>query len=214
MNSKNSTNPTNSLITRTPKGLYCSLGDFYIDPNVAVRRAVITHCHTDHLRAGSESYLMSPTSESIARNRIAQSAHIETLPFGETMKIGEVSVSLHPAGHILGSAQVRVEHDGEVWVVSGDYKLEPDATCETFEHLKCDTFVTESTFAHPKYKWKKQSEIFARINDWWQLNAAWGRASVLFAYSLGQAQRLLAGVDASIGPILVYHTVVKFKPPY
>ncbi len=202
------------LITRTSRGLYCALGDFYIDPSVAVRRAIITHCHTDHLRPGSENYLMSPTSESIARHRIAQSANIETIPFSEKLKIGEVTVSLHPAGHILGSAQVRVEHDGEVWVASGDYKIEPDITCETFEPIKCDTFITESTFAHPKYKWKKQSEIFARMNDWWQLNAAWGRASVVFAYSLGKAQRILAGVDPTIGPILVYHTVEKFNPSY
>jgi putative mRNA 3-end processing factor len=202
------------LITRTSKGLYCAAGDFYIDPMQAVRRAIVTHAHTDHCRPGMGSYMTSVNGEPIVRARVGPRAVIEALPFGQPMKIGDVSVSLHPAGHILGSAQVRVEHNDEVWVVSGDYKLEPDATCETFEHVECDTFVTESTFAHPKYAWRPQEEVFNRINDWWQLNNAWERASVLYAYSLGKAQRLLAGVDDIIGPILVHNTVERFNTAY
>jgi putative mRNA 3-end processing factor len=202
------------LITRTPKGLYCEKGDFYIDPSSAVKRAVITHCHTDHIRPGSSTYLTSKTSALLARARVGSKPHIEAIDFGKKMQIGEVVVSLHPAGHILGSAQIRVEHKGEVWCVSGDYKTEPDTTCEPFEAVECNTFVTESTFAHPRYSWKPQQQIFAHINDWWQLNQLWGRVSLLNAYSLGKAQRLLAGVDASIAPILVHHTVERFNPAY
>lgn len=202
------------LVVRTSKGLYCPAGDFYLDPMRAVKRAIITHAHTDHCRPGMGSYLTSITGEPIVRARVGLKATIEPLAFGEPMKIGDVTVSLHPAGHILGSAQVRIEHQGEVWVISGDYKLEADATCETFEHVECDTFVTESTFAHPKYDWKPQCEIFNRINDWWQLNNAWERTSVIFAYSLGKAQRLLAGVDDIIGPIVVHQRVDHFNAAY
>lgn len=202
------------LITLTPKGLYCEKGDFYIDPSVAVKRAVITHCHTDHIRAGSSTYLTSKNSAALARVRVSDKPHIEAIDFGKKMQIGEVVVSLHPAGHILGSAQIRVEHKGEVWCVSGDYKTEPDATCEPYEPVECHTFITESTFAHPRYSWKPQQQIFARINDWWQLNQLWGKVSLLNAYSLGKAQRLLAGVDSSIAPILVHHTIERFNPAY
>jgi putative mRNA 3-end processing factor len=202
------------LITRTEKGLYCEKGDFYIDPSSAVRRAIITHCHTDHCRPGSKTYLTARSGEPIARIRVGLRPHIEPVDYGKKMQIGEVQVSLHPAGHILGSAQVRIEHKGEVWCVSGDYKTEPDKTCEAFEPVKCHAFVTESTFAHPRYDWKPQSHIFNLMNDWWQLNAMWGKVSLLNAYSLGKAQRLLAGVDASIAPILIHHTVERFIPAY
>jgi putative mRNA 3-end processing factor len=202
------------LITQTAKGLYCAAGDFYIDPHQKVRRAIITHAHTDHCRPGMGSYLTSINGEPIVRARVGPKPVIEPLAFGEQTRIGNALVSLHPAGHILGSAQVRVEYNNEVWVVSGDYKLEPDATCETFEHIECDTFVTESTFAHPKYVWQPQQEVFNRINDWWQLNNAWERTSILYAYSLGKAQRLLAGVDDIIGPILVHKTVERFNGAY
>jgi putative mRNA 3-end processing factor len=121
--------------------------------------------------------------------------------------IGGVKVSLHPAGHVLGSSQVRVEHGGEVWVVSGDYKLDPDPTCAPFEPVRCHTFITESTFGLPIYRWRKPDEIFADVNAWWRANAAAGRASVLFGYAFGKAQRVLASVDASIGPIVVHGAV-------
>lgn len=202
------------LVTLSPKGLYCQKGDFYIDPSSAVKRAVITHCHTDHIRAGSASYLTSTNSAPLARVRVGDKPHIEAIEFGKKMQIGEVIVSLHPAGHILGSAQVRIEHKGEVWCISGDYKTESDATCEQFEPVRCHTFVTESTFAHPRYAWKPQHQIFAQINDWWQLNQLWGKASVLHAYSLGKAQRLLAGLDPTIAPILIHHTIERFNPAY
>ncbi|MFI5263978.1 MAG: ligase-associated DNA damage response exonuclease [Candidatus Kapaibacterium sp.] len=202
------------LIEFTPSGLYCAAGDFYIDPQQPVHRAIITHAHTDHAKPGSGTYLTSRSGKPLVQQRVGLRAKVESIEFGEEIEMRGVKVSLHPAGHILGSAQVRVEYRGEVWVVSGDYKLEPDATCETFEPVKCHTFITESTFAKPHYKWKAQKEIFNQINDWWQLNAAWGTTSIVAAYSLGKAQRVLAGLDPKIGPIMVYHTVEKFLPAY
>lgn len=202
------------LIELTPSGLYCAAGDFYIDPNDRVRRAVITHAHTDHARPGSDAYLTSRTGRPLVQQRVGLRATVHAIEFGEQIDMHGVKVSLHPAGHILGSAQVRVEYHGEVWVASGDYKLEPDATCEEFEHVKCHTFITESTFAKPHYKWKQQLDIFNQVNDWWQMNAIWGTTSIIGAYSLGKAQRILAGLDSSIGPVLVYPTVEKFLPAY
>ncbi len=161
-----------------------------------------------------KSYLTSRTGEPLVRLRVGLKANIETLEFGQQIDINGVKVSLHPAGHILGSSQVRVEFGGEVWVVSGDYKLEPDATCETFEPVKCHTFITESTFGRPTYKWKPQSKVFNQINDWWSLNKLWGTTSIINAYSLGKAQRLLAGVDPSIGPVYIYHTIEQYLPHY
>jgi putative mRNA 3-end processing factor len=134
-------------------------------------------------------------------------ARIETIPYGRKVVVNGVTVSLHPAGHILGSAQVRVEHQGEVWVVSGDYKTEPDPTCTAFEPVRCHTFVTESTFGLPIYQWPEQAAVFAEVNGWWRENAAAGRTSVLCGYALGKAQRLLAGVDPSIGPIYCHGAV-------
>lgn len=161
-----------------------------------------------------KSYLTSASGEPLVRARVGMRASIEPLSFGTQIMIGDVKVSLHPAGHILGSAQVRVEHNGEVWVVSGDYKLEPDPTCEPFEPVPCHTFITESTFGRPNYKWKPQREIFNRMNDWWSMNKTWGMASLVGAYSLGKAQRVLAGLDPEIGPIYIYPTIETYLPAY
>ena len=148
-------------------------------------------------------------------HRLGDAAQISTLDFGETTVLNGVNVSLHPAGHILGSAQVRVEHHGEVWVISGDYKTEPDPTCSPFESLRCHTFVTESTFGLPVYRWCPDREVFAQIADWWSRNAAAGRASVIFAYALGKSQRLLAGLrHAAVGPIYTHGAVEKLVRDY
>jgi putative mRNA 3-end processing factor len=172
-----------------------------------VERAVITHAHGDHARPGSAAYLSARCALPVLQTRLGEDARIEGLEYGEARDINGVKVSLHPAGHVLGSAQVRVEHGGEVWVVSGDYKLDPDPTCEPFEPVRCDTFITESTFGLPIYRWRPPGEIFAGVNAWWRANAQAGRASVLFGYAFGKAQRVLASVDASIGPIIVHGAV-------
>lgn len=196
-----------SLISATERGFYCAAGDFYIDPWQPVIRAVITHGHADHFARGCGAYLVAQSGEAIFRLRLGQDAHIETLAYGERRRLNDVVVSLHPAGHILGSAQVRVEHRGEVWVISGDYKREPDPTCAPFEVVPCHTFVTEATFGLPIYRWPAQAQVFAQINDWWRRNQAQGRASILFGYALGKAQRIIAGVDPAIGPIYTHGAV-------
>ncbi len=205
---------TTPLIQETPSGLYCEIGDFYIDPLRRVPKAVVTHAHADHARPGSQKYLAAKEGRRVLRNRLGPSAEIEALPYGETKLINGVTLSFHPAGHILGSAQVRVEYRGEVWVVSGDYKTEPDATCATFEHLRCHTFVTESTFGLPVYCWPPQQEIFADINRWWTQCRDEGKPAVLLAYALGKAQRLIAGVDPTIGPIYCHSAVQQLNEEY
>ena len=207
--------PASDLLQLTDRGLYCSAGDFYIDPWQPVDRAVITHAHGDHARWGSRAYLAARDGERVLRSRLAPDAHIETLPFGESVSFNPVAVSFHPAGHILGSAQIRVEHRGEVWVVSGDYKSEPDSTCAPFEPIRCHTFITESTFGLPIYRWAPQEQTFAEMRDWWQRNKEAGRASVVFAYALGKAQRVIAGLGQSgIGPIYCHGAVQRLNAAY
>jgi putative mRNA 3-end processing factor len=202
------------VLQRTPAGLYCTAGDFYIDPWAPVERAVITHAHADHARPGSARYLCARPGLGVLRLRMGNDAHIRAIDYGERLTLGGAIVSLHPAGHLLGSAQVRVEVGGEVWVVSGDYKREIDATCRPMEAVRCDCFITESTFALPIYRWRPQAEVFEEINQWWRANQAAGRTSVLYAYALGKAQRLLAGIDQSIGPILAHGAVMRLMPAY
>jgi putative mRNA 3-end processing factor len=202
------------LLAHSPRGLYCQAGDFYVDPWRPVARAIITHAHADHARPGHGHYLASAEGRHVLRTRLGAAASIETIPYGERQVINGVSVSLHPAGHVLGSAQVRIEHKGEVWVVSGDYKLDYDPTCPFFEPVRCHTFITESTFGLPIYRWRTHAQIFAEINAWWLANAQLGRTSVIYAYSFGKAQRLLMGVDASIGPIIVHSAVETLNRGY
>jgi putative mRNA 3-end processing factor len=179
-----------------------------------VNRAVITHCHADHAHPGSSSYWTAEPGAFLLRSRVGEEAVIESRPYGEVVSLNGVRVSLHPAGHVLGSAQVRLEYGGEVWVVSGDYKLEPDATCAAFEPLRCHTFVTESTFGLPIYRWRPQAEALDQIHAWWRRNQEKGRASLLFAYALGKAQRVLAGLDRSIGPIYTHGAVENVNRTY
>ncbi|MGA1238871.1 MAG: ligase-associated DNA damage response exonuclease [Limisphaerales bacterium] len=204
-----------SLLSVTDRGLYCAAGDFYIDPWRGVERAVITHGHSDHARAGSAAYLCSRETVGLIRQRLGAGLSVEGLGYGEVRDMNGVKVSLHPAGHVLGSAQVRVEYRGEVWVVSGDYKVGgDDPTCSAFEPVRCDTFITESTFGLPVYRWPEVEQVFGEINAWWRGNRDAGVTSVLYAYSLGKAQRVLAGVDAGIGPILVHDAVWGLLPYY
>lgn len=202
------------LLEHTPRGLWCAAGDFYIDPWRPVERAVITHAHSDHARPGHARYLAMSQAEGVLRNRLGAGVNLECVEYGELRELNGVRVTLHPAGHVLGSAQVRVEHRGEVWVVSGDYKLDADPTCAPFEAVPCHTFVTESTFGLPVYRWEDPARIFAKVNAWWQRNAEAGRASVVFGYAFGKAQRLLASVDAGIGPIFVHGAVETLNAAY
>src|SRR3954451_13999504 len=203
-----------AVLTLTDRGFYCEPGDFYIDPWEPVDRAVITHAHGDHATWGSRSYLTAEPGVSVLRARMGHTAAIRGAEYGEAISVNGVTVSLHPAGHILGSAQVRLEHRGEIWVVSGDYKTDPDPTCTPFEPVRCHTFVTESTFGLPIYRWPPQSEVFADINGWWRANQGAGKATLLFGYALGKAQRLLAGLDPSLGPIFTHGAVERMTEAY
>jgi putative mRNA 3-end processing factor len=201
------------LVERRPEGLYCAAGDFYVDPWRPVERAVITHAHADHARRGHRHYLAAAPAAGVLRARLGDIS-LQAVPYGEAVDIGGLRVSLHPAGHVLGSAQVRIAHRGEVWVLSGDYRLETDATCAGFEPVRCHTFVTESTFGLPIYRWAPQAQVFAGIDAWWRSNAEAGRASVLYCYAFGKAQRILAGIDASIGPIVCHGAIEPLNHAY
>lgn len=202
------------LLRVTESGLYCERGDFFVDPWRRVPRAIITHAHADHARAGCDRYLCAAEGKLVLRSRIGGGSPIDTLRRGESVSINGVTVSLHPAGHLLGSAQVRIEHGGVRWVVTGDYKLAPDPTCVPFEPVPCDVFVTESTFGLPIYRWPSPDMIAADINAWWRANRDAGRTSVILAYALGKAQRLAAMVDPSIGPIVAHGAVMKLVEAY
>ena len=175
---------------------------------------MITHGHSDHSRPGHAHYLAHTLSEGTLRQRLGANITLQTLDYGEAIIHHGVRLSLHPAGHVLGSAQVRLEHGGRVWVASGDYKTEADGTCAPFEPVRCDTFITESTFGLPIYRWPTQAVLFDEINAWWRRNADEGRASVLLCYAFGKAQRVLSGVDASIGPIVVHGAVEPLNAVY
>ena len=195
-----------ALIDFTDKGLYCSQGDFYIDPWHGVDRAVITHAHSDHARAGSLYYLCHHLTKPILQLRLGNHFY-QGIEWGEEMLLNGVKLSLHPAGHIIGSSQVRIEYKGEVWVVSGDYKTESDGISGNFEPVRCHTFITESTFGLPIYNWKPQQQLFADIQNWIQTNQSKGKTSVLIAYSLGKAQRLLKAIAPVADTIFVHGAI-------
>ena len=197
---------SSDLLTFTDRGIYCPLGDFYIDPWRPVDRALITHGHADHARPGHGAYLATNAAAPVMRHRLGD-IPLETIAFGENRRIGAVDVSFHPAGHVPGSAQIRIEHKGQVWVASGDYKIENDGFSEPFEPVRCHAFITESTFGLPVFKWTPQSELTLDINAWWARTIAQGRTPLLGAYALGKAQRLLSILDPEIGPILTHGAV-------
>lgn len=202
------------LLKITDSGLFCEAGNFYIDPWGPADRAIVTHAHSDHARPGARAYLAAQGNAHLLASRLGADAPIDILNYGERLDVNGVTVSFHPAGHILGSAQVRLEHHGEVWVISGDYKLDPDPTCAPFEPVQCHTFITEATFALPIYRWPVVTEVFEQINSWWRTNQERGKTSILYCYALGKAQRILAGIDSSIGPIYTHGAVENLTEDY
>ncbi|MEL6718273.1 MAG: ligase-associated DNA damage response exonuclease [Bacteroidota bacterium] len=188
------------------KGIYCPQADVYIDPWKPVKRALITHGHADHSKWGHQHYLCTHSAKPVIQYRLGN-INIESVAYGETVTINGVKFSFHPAGHIIGSAQIRAEYKGEVWVVSGDYKVQNDGISEAFESVKCHAFITESTFGLPIYKWKPQAEVMQEINAWWQRNKALGKVSIIGSYALGKAQRLIQNLDASIGEIYTHGAI-------
>jgi putative mRNA 3-end processing factor len=195
------------LLKFTSHGIYCPPADVYLDPWKPVKKALITHAHSDHARSGSRAYLAHEHSEALLRLRLGKNISLQTVRYGEVIEINEVRFSFHPAGHILGSAQIRVEYKGEVWVFSGDYKLENDGFSAAFEPVRCHTFISESTFGLPVYRWKPQVEVFNEMNTWWANNASQGICSVVIAYSLGKAQRILKHLDQTHGKVYTHPSI-------
>jgi putative mRNA 3-end processing factor len=195
-------------------GLYCPVGDFYIDPWRPVLRAVITHAHFDHACIGSGSYICAATGVSLLRERMGKAANICGIPYREIFKMGDAEVSFHPSGHILGSAQVRIKVKDDVWVITGDFKNDDDLSCDRFEVVPCNTLVSESTFALPIYQWPEVKSVFADMNNWWRENQASGKTSIILAYALGKAQRVLCGLNPEIGPIGTHGAVEKLNEYY
>jgi len=194
------------LLHFTEKGIYCPKADVYLDPHKPVEKAVISHGHSDHARPGHLKYLVPEPAAPVINYRLPNN-NIQTAKFGEKTSINGVKFSFHPAGHIIGSSQIRVEYKGEVWVFSGDYKTETDGISENFELVPCNTFITESTFALPVYVWPPQSQIFEGINNWWRENKHKGFVSIIACYSLGKAQRIIANVDTIIGSIFTHGAI-------
>ena len=194
------------VLTFTDRGIYCPAADAYIDPWRPVDRALITHGHSDHARWGHGHYLCTHAAAPVIRHRLGD-VPLQTVSYGETLQMGSATISYHPAGHVPGSAQIRVEVAGEVWVVSGDYKITPDGVSEPFETVPCHAFISECTFGLPVFTWDPQADVIDQINRWWAACAAEGKTAAIGAYSLGKAQRILANVDASIGPILTHGAV-------
>jgi putative mRNA 3-end processing factor len=202
------------LVRVTERGLYCQVGDFYIDPWRPVERALITHGHSDHARHGSATYITHKDGLGILRLRLGEEAGLTGVAYGENLTFGPVKVTFVPAGHILGSSQIRLEHRGLVAVVSGDYKTQSDPTCLPIEPVKCHVFISESTFGLPIYQFPQPAQVMDEINRWWQANKEAGRVSIIYAYSLGKAQRILAGVDPGIGPIYTHGAVEALNAVY
>ncbi|TMM55069.1 ligase-associated DNA damage response exonuclease [Sulfitobacter sabulilitoris] len=194
------------ILTFTDRGIYCAAGDFHIDPWRPVARALITHGHADHARSGHESYLATHAALPVMRHRLGD-INAEGIAYGEARQIGGARVSFHPAGHVPGSAQIRVEVGGEVWVASGDYKVENDGLSEPFAPIACHHFITESTFGLPVFRWRPQADVARDLNAWWAGCAASGKTAFLGAYALGKAQRLMTMLDPAIGPILTHGAV-------
>ncbi len=202
-----------NLIHFTDKGMYVPLADVYIDPWKPVARAIITHAHSDHARWGMGAYLCHHQTIPVLKKRLGDNNY-QVFRYGEEITINGVKFNFYPAGHVLGSAQIRVEYGGDVWVASGDYKLQHDGISAPFEAVKCNTFITESTFGLPVYNWKPQAEVINEINAWWKLNQEKGKCSVIFAYSLGKAQRIIHNVDHALGDIFVHGSVENMNTAY
>lgn len=195
---------SSELLRWSPAGVYCPRGEFFIDPCQAVDFAVITHAHGDHYRAGCRHYLTSRESAPLLRQRLGSRAHIRAVEEGEPIRLGDTTVSLHPAGHMLGSTQVRVERRGEVWCVTGDFQLASQPTCRPFEPVPCDVLVMESTFGEPHFVWPPAATEIDRLHDWWESNQHTNHTSLVLAYPFGKSQRILADLRAEVGPIWLH----------
>lgn len=202
------------LVELRAEGISCPTGRFSIDPWQPVEYALITHAHSDHVSRGSAHYLTTEEGAALLRERLGAQASLQTVRYGERININGVAVSFHPAGHILGSSQIRLESEGDIWNITGDFKLHADPTCIQYEPVRCHHLITEATFALPIYRWPQPEQVNVQVHEWWRENQARGRTSVLYAYALGKAERVLAGLDEETGPIGLHGAVLRFIPGY
>lgn len=202
-----------ALIKFTNKGIYCKQGNFYIDPWHPVDYAVTTHGHADHVKWGNKNYLCHELTKPILQQRYGLSDNVQTLPYHQTVDINSVKLTLFPAGHVIGSSQIKLEYKGEICVVSGDYKVEYDGISTAFEPVKCHTFVSESTFGLPIYNWQAQEIVFEQIKSWITDNHLKGKTSILVAYSLGKAQRLIKNLGDEY-PIYVHNSIANLNESF
>lgn len=201
------------ILKFTSKGIYCIPGNFYIDPWQPVDLAVITHGHADHAKPSMKKYLCHHFTKPILQTRIGADIHCQSVAYGETIYINGVKMSLHPAGHIIGSAQIRMEYKGYVAVVSGDYKLQDDGLSTPFEYVKCNEFVSESTFGLPIYHWLSVSEQELQLKNWVEQNRKNGKTSVFIGYSLGKAQRIMKALEG-LGRLHVHYSIARLNMAY
>ncbi|MFZ9734366.1 MAG: ligase-associated DNA damage response exonuclease [Burkholderiaceae bacterium] len=208
------------LVVLRPEGLFCPAGGFFIDPWRAVDRAVLTHAHADHARSGHGHVLCSARGLPVFQARLGSQTSFQSLGYGARLRVGDVWLSLHPAGHVLGASQVRIEKDGRVWVVSGDYRVAADPSCDAFVPVAADVFITETTFGLPIYRWQPQQAVVDEILLWWQQEADRGHACLVYTYALGKAQRLIMAIDDRVGirsgpgPVYVHTAVARINAAY
>lgn len=208
------------LVILRPEGLFCPAGNFFIDPWRPVERAVLTHAHADHARSGHRHILCAQRGLPVFRSRLGPDVSLQGLAFRQSLRLNDAVVSLHPASHVLGASQIRIQQGSSVWVVSGDYRVVSDETCDAFEPVRADVFITETTFGLPIYRWADQEQVVQEIIDWWQVQASEGRACLIYTYALGKAQRLimamraLGGLQAGPGPVYAHLAVIKMNEAY
>lgn len=201
------------MLKFTSSGIYCVPGKFYIDPWRPVDHALITHGHADHARPGMQKYLCHHFTVPILQSRIGAHINVQGIGYNKVITINGVKVSFHPAGHIIGSAQIRMEYKGKIIVVSGDYKLQNDGISTPFEPVKCHEFITESTFGLPIYRWDSVENQNQKLREWVIQNQNQNKTSVLVGYSLGKAQRIMQALQ-NVAHLHVHYSIAKLNEAY
>lgn len=202
-----------TLLKFTSKGILCIPGRFYIDPWKPVDYALITHGHADHAKNGMQKYLCHHFTKPILYSRIGRDIQCESVNYNEPILINGVRVSFHPAGHIIGSSQIRMEYKGFISVVSGDYKIQEDGLSTPFEPVVCHEFVSESTFGLPIYRWQSVAEQEDQLKRWVLSNKKNGKTSVFVGYSLGKSQRIMQALK-EFDDLYVHYSIAKLNEAY
>ena len=206
-------NSKQNLITQRSQGLYCEPANVWIDPYKPVEKAIITHAHADHFTLGCREYICSIETGLLLRNRFGSNLNLKVFDYDKKFLINGIYFSLHPSGHILGSSQIRISAGSELWLVTGDLKRQKDKTCLSYEKLKTDFLICESTFGLPIFNWESTEKIINDITNW--VNQSEDSTSIIFCYSLGKAQRLLSELSCqNFKNIYVHKSINKMNKIY